>query len=156
MIEKESNPMRPLAVKKLGMNHLPIFQYGFEDVSDIDKGVECIFSKFSDDTKLSGAADTPEGLDVIQRDLVKLEKWPMGISQSLTMRDAGSAPGQLPVPAQAGDEQTKSSPAQKDLGMLGDPEEYSLTDRSVRASLGGRSRHSEKGTADEGPQTKEE
>lgn len=30
--EKGSNPMRSLAVKKLGMKKLPVLQYGFEDV----------------------------------------------------------------------------------------------------------------------------
>ncbi|KAJ7426746.1 hypothetical protein WISP_12931 [Willisornis vidua] len=44
-------------------------------VNDIHKGVKCTL------TKLSGAADTPEGWDAIQRDLNKLEKW---ICENLT------------------------------------------------------------------------
>ena len=44
-------------------------------LSDPDSEIKCTLGKFADDTKMSGAADMPEGQDVIQRDPDKLERW---------------------------------------------------------------------------------
>jgi len=44
-------------------------------VGSMDSETECTLIKFASDSKLCGAVNTLEGVDAIQRDLDRLEKW---------------------------------------------------------------------------------
>ena len=83
----------------------------------MDSGI----SKSADDTKLSGAVDTLDGMNATQRDLDTFERWAhdnimkFNKAKSKVLHPGQSNPKQR---CRLGREQLESSPEEKDLGAL--------------------------------------
>jgi len=92
-------------------------------VGDTDSGTECTLSKSADDTKLCGVADSLEGRDAIQRDLDRLERWACVNHMKFSKAKCkGLQVGQANPKhkCRLGGAWLKSSPEEKDLGVLMD------------------------------------
>jgi len=89
-------------------------------VSDMDSGTECTLSKSANDTKLCGVVDTLEGRDAIQRDLIRLERWACMKFNKARCKVLHVGQGNPKCQYRLGGEWLKSSPEEKDLGVLMD------------------------------------